>query len=550
MLMSKIKFIYIFFICYFLLGLSIYSDYGIGIEEHFQRQNGFYWLKKIITFFRLDDFNFLALEKYSAIRSYDSSLPDSEFFNFYGIAFDTPAAFIELILKLNDSKLYFEIRHLLNFFFFFISSIFFCLILKKRFKDKIIVYLGTIFYIINPRIFGDSFHNNKDVFFLSIITIGIFFLFKYFEKQNLKNIILFCFFAAIATSSRIMGLYLPILLLIFMFTDYLSKKILIKDFFKQIYLIFFIFIFILYAHYPYMWKLNIFEFISWFKAFFYHMNLRILFLGDYFHIKYLPHLYLPTWISITIPVYIFILLISGYLLMFRRLFQRVANITPQERTYSDLWRSVEEKKDLFIFISLTSFLIFAVFFNTAMLSGWRHFYFLHIFIIYIAIYMLNLILLFFKRKKINILIFCFVNLFFVIFIIKELFIFHPYQSLYFNSLINQKNYFNFPIDTPSLTRSDALKFIINDGKNLRKIFVANASWTPLYNGKDLLNASDKMKLVFVGQDYNKADYIYTNYNYEVDPKYSKKYNIPSQFYEIKRVSLRDITIYSIYKKSR
>lgn len=550
MLMSKIKFIYIFFICYFLLGLSIYSDYGIGIEEHFQRQNGFYWLKKIVTFFRLDDLNFLALEKYNAIRSYDSSLPDSEFFNFYGIAFDTPAAFIELILKLNDSKLYFEIRHLFNFFFFFISSIFFCLILKKRFKDKIIVYLGTIFYIINPRIFGDSFHNNKDVFFLSIITISIFFLFKYFEKQNLKNIILFCFFAAIATSSRIMGLYLPILLLIFLFTDYLSKKILIKNFFKQIYLILFFFIFILYVHYPYMWKLNIFEFISWFKAFFYHMNLRILFLGDYYHIKYLPHLYLPIWISITIPVYIFILLISGYLLMFRRLFKRIANITLHERTYSDLWRSGEEKKDLFIFISLTSFLIFAIFFNTAMLSGWRHLYFLHIFIIYIAIYMLNLILLFFKRKKINILIFCFINSFFVIFIIKELFIFHPYQSLYFNSLINKKNYFNFPIDTPSLTRSDALKFIINDGKNLRKISVANASWTPLYNGKDLLNASDKMKLVFVGQNYNKADYIYTNYNYEVDPKYNKKYNIPSQFNEIKRVSVRDITIYSIYKKSR
>ena len=54
----------------------------------------------------------------------------------------------------------------------------------------------------------------------------------------------------------------------------------------------------------------------------------------------------------------------------------------------------------------------------------------------------------------------------------------------------------------------------------------------------------------MGQDYNKADYIYINFNYEVDPKYNKKYNIPSQFNEIKRVSVRDITIYSIYKKSR
>jgi len=550
MSISKIKFIYIFFIFYLFLGLFIYRDYGIGIEEHFQRQNGFYWLKKILTFFSLDDLNFVVLEKYKNIISYDPSLPNSDFFNFYGIAFDTPAAFIETILKLNESKLYFEIRHLFNFLFFFTSSIFFYLILKNRFKDKIIIYLGTIFYIINPRIFGDSFHNNKDVFFLSILTISIFFLFKYFEKKKLKNIILLCFFGAIATSSRIMGLYLPFLLSFLLFTDYLSKKISIKNFFQQIFFIFFFFIFFLYAHYPYMWKLNFFEFITWFKAFFYHMNLRILFFGDYYHIKYLPRLYLPTWISITLPLYILILSITGHLFMFRRLLRRIVNIRPTEQTYSDLWRSLEEKKDLFIFLSLTSFLIFAIFSNTAMLSGWRHFYFLHIFIIYIAIYMLNLIFLYLKRKKINNLFFSFVNLLFLIFIIKELFIFHPYQSLYFNSLINQKNYHNFPTDTPSISRSDALKFIINDGKNLSKIFVANASWTPLYNGKDLLNASDKAKLVFVGQDYNKADYIYTNYNYEVDPKYNKKYNVPTQFNEIKRVSVRDITIYSIYKKSR
>lgn len=549
MTVSRIK-IFFFFIFYFSLGILIYRDYGVGIEEHFQRQNGFYWLQKILNFFKLDYLSSVALEKYDAIRSYDPSLPNSEFFNFYGFAFDATAAFVEIIFKLNDSKLYFETRHLLNFIFFFISAVFFYLILERRFKDRIIIFLGTVFYIINPRIFGDSFHNNKDVFFLSILTISIFFLFKYFEKQKLKNIILFCLFASIATSSRIMALYLPILMLIFIFTDYLSKKLLIKNLIKQTFLILFFYFFFLYIHYPYMWKLHIFEFINWFKAFFYHMGLRILFLGDYYHIKYLPRLYLPTWISITLPIYILILFISGYLFMFRRLFKRILNIIPQEQTYSDLWRSIGEKKDLFILVSLTSFLIFAISLNTAMLSGWRHFYFLHIFIIYIAICMLNLIFIYLKRKKINILIFSFVNLIFIIFVIKELFIFHPYQSLYFNSLINKKNYFNFPIDTASLTRSDALKFIIHDGKNLSKIFVANASWTPLYNGKDLLNDSDKIRLVFVGQDYNKADYIYTNFNYEVDPKYNKKYNIPRQFDEIKKVSIRGIPIYSVYKKTR
>ena len=550
MIKSKIKFIYIFFICYFFLGLLIYKDYGIGIEEHFQRQNGIYWLKKILTHFKLDDLNIIALEKYDAIRFYDPSLPNINFFNFYGIAFDVPAAFIEVYLKINDSKLYFELRHLFNFIFFFISSFFFYLILKKRFRHKVVIFIGTIFYIINPRIFGDSFHNNIDIFFLSVLTISIFFLFKYFEKQKLKNIILLCFFAAIATSSRIMGLYLPILLFIFMFTDYLAKKLLIKDFFQQTLLISFFYITFLYLHYPYMWKLNIFEFFSWFKAFFYHMNFRILFLGDYYHIKYLPRIYLPIWISISLPIYIFILFLIGYLLMFRRLLKRIINISQELPIHSDLWRSIDEKKDLFIILSLTLFLIFATLLNTAMASGWRHFYFLHIFIIYVSIYSLNLILLFCKKKKININVFKAVNIILVFFIIKDIFIFHPYQSLYFNSLINSKNHYNFPKDTPSLTRSDALKFIIKDGEDLIKINVANASWTPLYNGQDLLNIYEKKKLIFVGQDYDKADYIYTNFDYEVDPRYNNKYYIPKEFNEIKKISIREIPIYSIYKKKK
>ena len=39
----------VFFLIYFTFGLFVYKDYGIGIEEHFQRQNGFYWLKNILS---------------------------------------------------------------------------------------------------------------------------------------------------------------------------------------------------------------------------------------------------------------------------------------------------------------------------------------------------------------------------------------------------------------------------------------------------------------------------------------------------------------------
>ncbi len=49
----NLKFPFIFFSVYFFIGLLIYKDFGIGIEEHFQRKNGFYWLNQFFVFFEL-----------------------------------------------------------------------------------------------------------------------------------------------------------------------------------------------------------------------------------------------------------------------------------------------------------------------------------------------------------------------------------------------------------------------------------------------------------------------------------------------------------------
>ena len=108
----KLKFIHFFFLSYFILGLFIYNDYGVGIEEHFQRKNGFYWLKEILSFLNFENISAITLKKYQSILLLNPSLPNTEFFNFYGIIFDVPAAFIEVIFKIEDSKLYFEISYL------------------------------------------------------------------------------------------------------------------------------------------------------------------------------------------------------------------------------------------------------------------------------------------------------------------------------------------------------------------------------------------------------------------------------------------------------
>ncbi len=542
-------YIKLLFFFYFILGLFIYKDFGIGIEEHFHRQNGFYWLIQILSIFQIENyvsFLDLAREKYQTILQ-SSTLPDIDIFNFYGIIFDVPLAFIETFLSIDDSKIYFEIRHLAIFIIFFISSIFFYKIINVRLKEKIFVITGLIIYIGTPRIFGDSFHNNKDILFLSFLTISVYFLFSFFRKKKNKSLILFCLFSALASSSRIMGIYLPAIFLIFQLVEYLSDKITLRFYMTQLVKVLSLYIFFLYIHYPYMWELNLLELVSWFKNFFYWMDIKILFYGDYYTIKYLPRSYLPIWILITTPLILIIFTIISLYILSRRVFLRLINIKEKSSLNSDFWLSCNEKNDLFILISFLSFFSFAIFLNVAMLSGWRHFYFLHLFISYLSTLGLYYFFLLF-RKKIKNIFTILIPLFIFINLLYSNYTFHPYQSLYFNEFLSKEFVKKFQVDTPSISRSDALKFISLKENELKQIKVGNISWTPLRNGVDMLEEDDKVKFIFVGHEQKLADYIYTNYIYKSDEKFNNNYIISSNFEKIKDLKINNVHIYSIYKK--
>ena len=543
---KKNYFLILFFSIYIFFGIFIYRDFGIGIEEHFQRLNGFYWLDYLLSFSDFSTFKESVNIKYKNILSTNPNLPNIVFFNFYGVIFDVPAAFLETIFNLENSKSYFEIRHFLNFLIFLVSAFFFYKILLKRFNFSI-AFFGLNIYSFTPRIFGDSFYNNKDILFLSLLTIAISFLFNFFDKQNNKNLILFCFFSALATSTRIMGIYLPIFLIFFIFLEFLTNKKNILDFLNLSFKIIFFYTLSLYLHYPYIWQLNIFEISDWFNKFFYSMNLKILFNGHYYYMNYLPRSYLPIWIFISTPFILSILFIIGFFLFLKRFFYRLISIHNFKPLGSDLWMSNNEKKDIFILFSFFSFLTYAIFFNVAMLSGWRHFYFLHIFFTYISIFgFFNLVIYF--KKNISLKILYSLTILLIIFLIYENVKFHPYQSLYFNNLMSKERIKNFQVDTPSLSRVDALKSILIDSRNKKHIFIANASWTPFMNGKDLLEPESKKKLVFTGQNFMNADYIYDNFIYKSDEKYNKGNMIPINFTIFKKLVINNVHIYSIYKK--
>ena len=159
-------------------------------------------------------------------------------------------------------------------------------------------------------------------------------------------------------------------------------------------------------------------------------------------------------------------------------------------------------------------------------------------------------ILFLKIRKNKKIVLCSIILFilFTFELIYKLYIFHPYQSLYLNNFVSKNSKSLYEADYQSLSRFNGILDILNDSKK-NKITIATASWTPLKNAISLISSKNKKKLYFTGTaNKEEADYIYTNYFYEVDVRYNNKYNIPNNFYLFKTLYSDDIRVYSIYKK--
>ena len=543
---KKSNLIYLLFFLILSVGLNISKDFGIGIEEHFQRKSGFYWLNYILSFTNFNSLKSEVLEKIYEINLFTPNLPSIEKFSYYGVIFDLPLAFIETILKIDEPQNYFLLRHNVIFLIFLCGAFCFYKIILGRFKNLNLANFGFLIYIFSPRIFGNIFFDNKDILFLSIITFNFYFFYKYLINNSLKNLFFLSIFFALSTSTRIIGLLLPLSFIVIIFFKSLSENKLIKNLKIIIFFIFF-YLFFLFLHWPYLWTLSFEQWTIFFSPFFQAMNPTVFFNGEYYQSKYLPISYLPLWIILTTPFHITILSCLGFFFKIKRFFKRYIRIKSNTKFFFyDLWSSREENFDLIIFINFLLIILLYLSVNLALLSGWRHFYFLNFFLIYFTCFSVYLILNKLRKSKSKtIFLFSFLSLFLLIQIF-DIYKYHPFQSSYFNNLVSKSTKENFEIDTQSLSRVHALKEILKEQMNY--IVIGTGSWTPLANARSLIPKKMWSKLNFVGTNFENADFIYSNHYYEVDINYNKKYQIPKNFSLYKTFSIDDTKIYSIYKK--
>ena len=87
-----------FFVIYFFIGFSIVDDFGISIDEEFQRYSGFYWLCYVLEFLPFDQFKSEALVKLNNISGF--TLPNPKDYPFYGVFFDYAPLFFGRVVDM------------------------------------------------------------------------------------------------------------------------------------------------------------------------------------------------------------------------------------------------------------------------------------------------------------------------------------------------------------------------------------------------------------------------------------------------------------------
>ena len=529
----------IFFLIFLCIGSLIFNDYLVTPDEPLHRINGFISLKYIFELFIPD----------SLLLSELGNIPDlnNDWRKTYGVLFDLPLSSIEILFNLNIQDA-FLLRHFLTFLIFFISTIFFFYLLKIHLKtNNFLSLLGVLILISTPRIFSNSFYNGKDILFLSLIIIATFYSLNLLKNFNKKNLFLACLFCAFASNIRIMGIYLPVLTYIFyVFLPDDQKFKNNINFFLYFFLGYFL---ILYITWPFLWLNpleNFFLILKESASYPIHWDFEILYLGNYLNPENLPWHYFFVWFLSTTPIIFVFIIFFGILIFLKKYFNFFLKITFDKNL--KLWKTSDQMTSLFIFLCFFIPIFFVITLNSTLYNGWRHLYFVYPFLIYLAIYGLNVLSDIFNNNFKNF----FITLVVIQIISNIYFIFktHPVQNVYFNFISKPYIENNLPVDYWGLGNKKTIDFLLSQQINFS---VANSSFTPLNNLKYSLKPefSYSKNITFLGtQEKNKntSDFIFTNYYYNRNPKNMEKFKIPENYKSYYKLIIDGIIVNEVFAK--
>ena len=532
----KEKYYLILFIIFIFVGINIYKDFGLSIDDEYYRINGVFYKDFIIKYV-----NLLLNLNFSELELLKNEIDGSSLRN-HPALFETLIAFTSDLFQINEIEKIYELSHLVNYIIYLLSLIFIFKLLNTRYNSKTISIVAVILIFLTPRFFAESFYNSRDIFFFSLFVFNIYAIQNVISNNRTRNIIIYSFTAALLINAKILGIVPFLIFMIMYIINLFEKNKNISTNIKKIAIILvstFVFIVILW---PYLWFDPIDNFIkAYLDIIDNHNRLSVItfFNGEYLSSISTPWYYRIIWFYITTPIIVCILFTIGLSYVIKNFVKNIVNL---EEKKTRIWTNNSEFYDFYLLLVLICICFLVIKFNISQFNGWRHLYFLYCAVIYFSVYGYNTII---KNKKnyfkyfINFIIFLNIS-YNLTWIYKN----HPYQNNYFNLVSFKYATSKFDLDYWGLSNYQSLKFILNND-NRSNINVSTISFSDLKVSVLKLNSSERKRINIV-YDPKESDYLINSYM----PKLKKNFIISSDtFTRLHDIKVNNTSINTIYKKN-
>jgi hypothetical protein len=490
-----------FFLLFAGLGLGIYRDYGISTDEFTQRGIGLTSLAYLANLFKLP---FLLGNSSPLSNPTDVFLGQRD--RDYGVVFELPAEFVIRILNITvDAEVYY-FRHLLVFALFLCASFFFYRIAKNRYHDWRWGLLGALLLILSPRIFGDSFFNNKDLVFLSLFVVATYTLIQFIAKPTLASGFWHAFACALAIDTRLMAIILPATTVVAYAALTLRQEL--RGRVAVLCLTFYLFVLVVLvlAFWPWLWADPWVHFQTALHNFarFRH-SIGMNFMGSIISSTNIPWYYVPVWIGVTTPITYLILFMVGV----------SATIFALKRSGKMVWRGQDELQDLLFLGLFIAPILAIIILHSVLYNGWRQMYFIYPAFVLVALRGFYCLWNWAQAKKVwraTLLIMLAGSLGSTGYWMVR---WHPYQYLYFNPLAGEFAK-RFDVDYWGVAYPSLINKILNQDSqksySLNNSIEGELSWgnwqLPYLNNIPLLS-SDKQKRLINDRPEDCSDYVIT-----------------------------------------
>ncbi|MCK9196066.1 MAG: hypothetical protein M0P16_03705 [Syntrophales bacterium] len=520
-------YVLIFFLVYLAIGVSVYKDYGLSWDEPTHREIASV-TAKYLTSFLMPGFHFQEFASTPPLAEYSASQ--------YGVIFDLPMYVADVLLGYNGAmpEAYY-MRHLCTFLLFYISVVFFYLIVRNRFESWALGLTACFFLILSPRIFAESFYG-KDVVFLSLFIISIYFFIRYLNRKTLVNSLLFALATALVVDQRITGIFIPFLAVFVTGIDEMKAGRTFNNLHKRLFPLFIYltsFSFFMVLFWPYLWESPVRNFINAFWGMNrFPISYYVLYLGTFIRSTEVPWHYIPLWILITTPIiYTFFFLIGFFL-----------SIQGMIKNRNKLYSNDKERQDFLFILLFVVPLAAVIVLNSALYDGWRHLYFIYAPFLLIAMTGATRLLGLIEeshssRERCAAFFIVAVIVLSMITTSYQMIRYHPFQNVYFNTLAGNNVGQTFELDYWGLSFRQGLEYIVKSDKRPVIGLTANVV-APMINNAVFLEKQDISRLRRAN-DIHQADYFLTNYRWHPQPYKSAN--------EVYSISVDNQKIMSVFK---